>query len=54
MVMIVKMAGLNPVMESRGSRAAEVIESGLISQVIAVATVSVAGISKGLPLKLAS
>ena len=54
MVIVVKMAGLNPVVESRCSGAAEVSESGLISQVIAVATASVAGISEGLPLKFAS
>ena len=54
MSIIVKMAGLNPVMESRGSGAAEVSEPGLISQVIAMTTVLVAGIPGGLSLKTAS
>ena len=51
---IVKMAGLNPVMESRGSGAAEVVESGLIIQVVAMATVVGAGIPGGVSLKAAS
>ena len=51
---IVKMAGLNPMVESRGAGAAEVVESGLIPQVVAMATVAGSGISGGVSLKAAS
>ena len=51
---IVKMAGLNSMVESRGAGAAEVVESGLIPQVVAMATVAGAGISGGVLLKAAS